>query len=125
MRQGGATTGDWRQGPAFLLFVLVVVNTVNWADRQVVPVLLPAIQVDLGLGDVKKVHAREAQIRTWAFRSVVSVRPIAAGATITEDDVWTKRPGTGIPSKRLHEVIGRTAKHAIPSGRLVAWEDLV
>ena len=51
MRQGGATTGDWRQGPAFLLFVLVVVNTVNWADRQVVPVLLPAIQVDLGLGD--------------------------------------------------------------------------
>ena len=82
-------------------------------------------KVDLGLGDVKKVHAREAQIRTWAFRSVVSVRPIAAGATITEDDVWTKRPGTGIPSKRLHEVIGRTAKHAIPSGRLVAWEDLV
>lgn len=82
-------------------------------------------KVDLALGGEKKVHIREKQIRTWAFRSVVSIRPIPKGRTITEEDVWTKRPGTGIPSKRLHEVLGRKAKHDIPKNRLVAWEDLV
>src|SRR4026207_2537582 len=39
--------------PAFLLFVLTLVGTVNWADRQVVPILLPGIQRDLGLNDTQ------------------------------------------------------------------------
>lgn len=57
-------------------------------------------------------------------RSVVSIRPIAAGARIGADDVWAKRPGTGIPARQPGEVIGRTAKHAIEEGRLIAWDDL-
>jgi sialic acid synthase SpsE len=81
-------------------------------------------KVDLALGSEKKVHDREKQIRTWAFRSVVSIRAIPKGRVITEEDVWTKRPGTGIPSKNLHEVVGRMAKTDIPVDRLVAWEDL-
>jgi MFS transporter, Spinster family, sphingosine-1-phosphate transporter len=39
--------------PAFLLFALTLVGTVNWADRQVVPILLPGIQRDLGLSDTQ------------------------------------------------------------------------
>src|SRR5512139_900367 len=38
-------------GNAYLLFVLTLVGAVNWADRQVVPILFPAIRNDLGLTD--------------------------------------------------------------------------
>lgn len=81
-------------------------------------------KIEKGLGSTKQVHEREKQIRTWAFRSVVSTKPIAAGQVITEEMVWTKRPGTGIPSKRLYEVIGRTAARDIEQNSLVSWEDL-
>jgi MFS family permease len=37
----------------YLLFVLTLVGTVNWADRQVVPILFPGIRRDLGLTDTE------------------------------------------------------------------------
>ena len=43
----------WRHTPWFLLVVLTAVNTINWADRQVVPILFPGIRDDLGLSDTQ------------------------------------------------------------------------
>jgi N-acetylneuraminate synthase len=82
-------------------------------------------KIEAALGGRKEVHERERQIRTWAFRSVVAIRSIPAGAAIGADDVWTKRPGTGIPSKELPKVLGRKTKRAIPKDTILAWEDLV
>ena len=59
-----------------------------------------------------------------AHHSVVSLRHIAAGVVISADDVWTKRPGTGIPARHLDEVIGRVAIREIPAGQVIQWEDL-
>jgi sialic acid synthase SpsE len=59
-----------------------------------------------------------------ALHSVVSIRDVTAGAKIGADDVWVKRPGTGIPARQLDEVIGRVAKRAIAKDRLVSWDDL-
>lgn len=81
-------------------------------------------RVEVALGDEKKVWDDERPIRSWAHRSVVSLVEIPEGVRITEDMVWTKRPGTGIPAKFLEDVIGKTAKTAIPSDRLIRWEDL-
>lgn len=81
-------------------------------------------KIEAALGSEKAVHAREAEIRAWAHRSVVSVCTIPAGATITEAMVWTKRPGTGIPSKRLHEVVGRVARRDLAENTLLSWDDL-
>ena len=39
--------------PVFLLFTLTLVGTVNWADRQVVSILLPGIGRDLALSDTQ------------------------------------------------------------------------
>ena len=39
--------------PAFLLFALTLFGTVNWADRQVVSILSPAIGRDFGLNDTQ------------------------------------------------------------------------
>ncbi len=81
-------------------------------------------KIEQAMGSQKRVHELEQPIRAWAFRSVVSIRSIAAGQVVTEDAVWTKRPGTGIPSKHLPEVIGRRAKRDIPTNRMLSWDDL-
>lgn len=83
-----------------------------------------ARKVEAALGCEKKVHESESGIREWAHRSVVALRPIKAGEVITQDMVWGKRPGTGIPSWRMDEVVGRTAARDIEGNTLVSWEDL-
>lgn len=80
-------------------------------------------KVEDAMGSEKKVHDREEQIREWAFRSIVSTRAIKAGEIIEADMVWTKRPGTGIPSHRMDEVIGKIAKRDIADNILLSWED--
>jgi N-acetylneuraminate synthase len=81
-------------------------------------------RVELALGNDKKVHDLEKQIRSWAHRSVVSIRPISKGSRIAADMVWTKRPGTGIAAKHLEEIISRTAVCDIPADHLIQWEEL-
>lgn len=82
-------------------------------------------KVEVALGTEKAVHSREADIRTWAFRSIVSTRPIAKGETITQEEIWSKRPGTGIPAYQMDEVIGCRAARDIPGNVLISWDDLV
>jgi N-acetylneuraminate synthase len=82
-------------------------------------------RIEAALGARKEVHTLEEPIRAWAFRSIVATRLIRAGEVIGEDMIWSKRPGTGIPSSRRPEVLGRTAARDIPPTRLLAWEDLV
>ncbi len=94
-------------------------------DFQDLAALVDGIRkVQASLGSAKRVHEREAAIRVWAFRSLVSTRPISAGAVLTDDDVWSKRPGTGIPSHQMAEVIGRRAVVDIPANVLIKWSDL-
>jgi N,N'-diacetyllegionaminate synthase len=82
-------------------------------------------KIEVGLGTQKSVHGREANIRAWAFRSIVSTRPITKGQTITQEEIWSKRPGTGIPAYQMDEVIGCRAARDIPGNVLIAWDDLV
>lgn len=83
-----------------------------------------ARKVEASLGNEKSVHGREADIRTWAFRSIVSTRLIVKGEIITQEEIWSKRPGTGIPSHRMDEVIGRRAARDIRENSLLSWEDI-
>ena len=80
-------------------------------------------KIEKALGDKKKVHAREEPIRQWAFRSIVTTRRISNGATITGDMIWSKRPGTGIPSRKRNEIIGKKAIRDIPANTLVSVND--
>jgi N-acetylneuraminate synthase len=80
-------------------------------------------KIEDSLGAEKVVHSREQQIREWAFRSLVSTQAIAEGSVITDDAIWSKRPGTGIPSHRRDEVVGKRATHDIPANTLLKWED--
>jgi sialic acid synthase SpsE len=72
-------------------------------------------------GSIKKVHGKEKTIREWAFRSLVSTRDIMVGEVITEDHIWSKRPGTGIPAKHMNQMIGKIAVEKIPKNTLLKW----
>jgi N-acetylneuraminate synthase len=80
--------------------------------------------IERARGGTKAIQPGEQDVRDMALHSIVSLRDIAAGATIGAADVWPKRPGTGIPARQLGEVLGRVAKRPIASGTLVRWDDL-
>lgn len=80
-------------------------------------------KVESALGAAKTVHRDEEPIRAWAFRSLVTRCPIQKGQRIEENMIWSKRPGTGIPSYRMKEVIGKTAVRDIKENVLLKEED--
>ncbi len=81
-------------------------------------------KIEKTLGREKTVHEREKQIRQWALRSVVTTHDIPAGTLIKSEMLWTKRPGTGIPSRELHNFIGKRAKCFIKANTLLRRQDV-
>lgn len=67
----------------------------------------------------KIIQADETPVRAWAYRSLVIIRPLKAGDTITQDDIWSKRPGTGIPAKCMPSYIGRKVTVDIPANTML------
>jgi N,N'-diacetyllegionaminate synthase len=80
--------------------------------------------IEAASGNEKRIHGKELAIRKWAFRSLVTSREIVAGQIITESDVWSKRPGTGIPAKDMHKMIGKRALRNLPKNTLLSWKDV-
>jgi N-acetylneuraminate synthase len=83
-----------------------------------------AKKINLSLGKEKKVHQKEKQIRKWAFRSLVSIKKIPKNKIIDQEDIWCKRPGTGIPSYLMNDVIGLRTLKEIDNNQLIDWKDL-
>lgn len=65
-----------------------------------------------------------ASTRLLFEKSVVVVRPLRAGHRLTPDDVALKKPGTGIPARRINEVIGRNLTRAVKSDHILVEEDI-
>lgn len=66
------------------------------------------IEAALGCG-LKKVTRSEQENISAARKSIVARCNIKKGETFTEENITTKRPGTGIPPTRWEEVVGRKA----------------
>ena len=81
-------------------------------------------KIEAALGDRKAVHEKEQPIRAWAFRSLVTTRAVRAGEVLTDEMVWSKRPGTGIPAHRMDEVVGSRARRDLAANVLIAWDDV-
>jgi N-acetylneuraminate synthase len=80
-------------------------------------------KIEKSLTCEKKVTADEEKIREWAYRSVVTQNPIKRGSIIKREDLTTKRPGYGIPAKKIDSVIGRKAFRDIARNEMVRWSD--
>ena len=65
-----------------------------------------------------------AEMKRVFEKSVVTVADIPAGATIERRMLSAKKPGTGIPAARIHEVVGRSTRAAIAADTVVTEEML-
>jgi N-acetylneuraminate synthase len=55
-------------------------------------------------------------------RSLYFVRDLAAGATITREDVRAIRPGRGLPPAEIDNVVGKKLARTVLRGVPVSWE---
>ena len=58
----------------------------------------------------KIIHKKEESIRAWAHRSLVTIKDIQKGEILTTENIWGKRPGTGISPMLWDSLIGKIAK---------------
>lgn len=65
-----------------------------------------------------------SELRNLFTKSIVFRRDLAAGATISEDDLTVKKPGTGIPANRLHEFVGMTLARPVATGHYLEMDDV-
>jgi sialic acid synthase SpsE len=72
-----------------------------------------AILAALG-GNMNILHEEQPTI-DFAYASVVSIREISEGETLSGDNIWVKRPGTGeILAAEYETLLGRVARRNIP-----------
>ncbi len=64
-------------------------------------------------------HELEADVRRVSRQSVCAVRDLKAGDVVVEEDVTVKRPGTGIPAARLHDVVGKALRRDVKANELL------
>ena len=66
-------------------------------------------------GGSKEVLFEETPTIEFAYASIVSIAPIAAGEAFSEDNIWVKRPGTGeLRADKFFSLLGKTALVDIP-----------
>lgn len=64
----------------------------------------------------------ERDMRLETRKSVVARRRIPKGSVIADEDIIVKRPGTGIPPRDAHRVVGRTAARDIEADEVITWD---
>jgi len=79
-------------------------------------------KIEKSLGSKKEIYTLERPIKAWANRSVVTIKDIKKGEKFSLDNIWTKRPGTGIPAKKLKNILGKSAVCDIPKDSLLREE---
>lgn len=80
-----------------------------------------SVEAALGHGR-KEPAASEVNTKAVARKSLVAARDIPAGASLTEDMIASKRPGTGLQPAMRAYLIGRTARVAISADTLIALD---
>jgi sialic acid synthase SpsE len=77
-------------------------------------------------GGGKTILAEEQAVIDFAYATVVSIAPIKAGEMFSLQNLWVKRPGTGLlKADRLNDVIGKVAARDIQAEVHIAPHDVV
>jgi N-acetylneuraminate synthase/N,N'-diacetyllegionaminate synthase len=66
----------------------------------------------------------ELPAMTWALKSLVAARDLAAGERLKRDDLVAKRPGDGVLPNAIDKLLGRRLKRAMAADVPVRIEDV-
>ena len=76
--------------------------------------------VEQAMGDgVKQPQPSEVKNMAVARKSLVALKPIKAGDSLTEDNMGVKRPGTGVSPMEYWERLDRTAERNLKEGEIL------
>jgi len=76
--------------------------------------------IEAAMGDgIKRPSESEKKNIEIARKSIVARRPIRAGEIFTEDNLTTKRPGSGISPMRWNDVVGQAAARDFAMDELI------
>ena len=76
------------------------------------------------LGGTKEPAKEEEVTQKFAFSTVVSIMDIKTGDSLSKENIWVKRPGTGeIKAEYFNKVLGKTSKKNINKGEHLNWSD--
>lgn len=82
-------------------------------------------EAEICLGDAAKaVQDEERQMRSVSRKSIFAARTIEAGARIVEEDLCLKRPGSGLYSRHLKDLLGGTSRRRIDADTMLSLEDV-
>lgn len=82
-------------------------------------------EIALMRGGEKKPAAEEKVTIDFAFATVCTIAPIKKGETLTKDNIWVKRPGSGeIPAEKFKELLGSKAATDIDDDVQLSWKDI-
>ena len=72
----------------------------------------------------KACQAEEQQMAEVSRKSLIVVRAIPAGETLTIEDLRLMRPGTGIPAIFIQQVVGKRVRANLDAQHRLHWTDL-
>jgi len=82
-------------------------------------------EIEHSLGDgIKDIKPRERESISWARKSLVAVRDLAAGTVLDEKVLTSRRPGTGIAPSELGRVVGLPLVHPLSIDEPLTWSHL-
>ena len=101
-------------------------DTVNSMDPKALKELIDGSIELAKMRGGRKEAAKEEQVTIdFAFATVVSIANIKKGETLTEENIWVKRPGTGgIAAESYNDILGKIANKNIEIDKHLSWGDL-
>ncbi|OLO35886.1 hypothetical protein BTR23_16190 [Alkalihalophilus pseudofirmus] len=79
-------------------------------------------EVELAIGSNRVISLAETEKRETFRRSIVTKVEISKNETITKEKLQITRPGYGIPSKFINEVIGMKVTQNLPKNTVLEWK---
>jgi N-acetylneuraminate synthase len=107
------------------------VSSPSWAGPDV-PISIGPIQlrelikgrraIVEAVGGTKENILGEQPTADFAFSCVVTTRPVRQGESLSKENIWVKRPGTGMIKAAQYEAcLGRKALVDIPKDTQLTW----
>ncbi|WP_280537345.1 N-acetylneuraminate synthase family protein [Halopenitus sp. POP-27] len=70
------------------------------------------------------INDEEVEIKQWAQHSIVTAEYIEKGDKLTEKNITTKRPQTGIPAQRFFDIVGKRVSTSLPADMVIKSKHL-
>jgi N-acetylneuraminate synthase/N,N'-diacetyllegionaminate synthase len=71
-----------------------------------------------------RLQSEEKEVKRWARHSLVTTDRVAGGETFSQENLTTKRPGTGVPATEYFEVLGTEATSDLSAGAILSEDDI-